>query len=66
MCKIELTPRERQIFLLIGKELTSKEIANLLFISVSPVSNHRKHICRKLALHSTASLVAHALKLGND
>jgi DNA-binding CsgD family transcriptional regulator len=31
-------------------------------LSVYTVSNHRKHICKKLELHSTAQLVAFAVK----
>ena len=57
-----LTPREKEILILIGHGLTSKEIASELRLSVETVKNHRKSICRKLSLHSTAELVAHAAK----
>jgi two-component system response regulator NreC len=55
-----LTVREKEVLALIGEGKTSKEIARILGVSVETVSNHRKHICRKLDLHSTAALVAHA------
>ena len=57
-----LTPRENEILALIGQGLTSKEIASDLRLSVETVRNHRKSICRKLSLHSTAELVAHAAR----
>jgi DNA-binding CsgD family transcriptional regulator len=55
-----LTVREKEVLALIGEGKTSKEIALKLGVSVETVSNHRKHICRKLDLHSTAALVSHA------
>ncbi len=55
-----LTDRELQVIALIGEGKTSKEIAGLLKLSPLTVANHRKHICEKLGLHSTAALVAHA------
>ncbi|MCC6394006.1 MAG: PAS domain-containing protein [Bryobacterales bacterium] len=56
----ELTTREADVLALIGRGKTTKEIAALLGISVETVSNHRKHLCRKLDLHSSAELVAFA------
>jgi DNA-binding CsgD family transcriptional regulator len=55
-----LTSREREILKLIGQGHTSNQIAPRLKVSVQTVANHRKHICRKLGLHSTAELVAYA------
>ncbi len=46
----------------ISEGKTSKQIASALNLSVFTVSNHRKHICKKLGLHSTAQLVAFAVK----
>lgn len=43
-----LSWREREILLLMGQGLTSKEIAGRLFISVHTVQAHRKHIANKL------------------
>jgi len=56
-----LTRRENEILELIGQGKTSKQIANLLGLSVYTVNNHRKHICKKAGLHSTAQLVAFAV-----
>jgi len=55
-----LTPAERRILKLIGEDYTSKEIAGLLKLSVRTVDNHRQHICDKLKLHGTHSLLKFA------
>jgi DNA-binding CsgD family transcriptional regulator len=57
-----LTPREGEVLRLIALGNTSKQVAGTLAVSVHTVSNHRKHICRKLGLHSTAELVAFAAR----
>ena len=43
-----LTPREAEIFALVGEGLCTKEIAAGLFLSEHTVKTHRKHIARKL------------------
>jgi DNA-binding CsgD family transcriptional regulator len=58
----ELTQREAEVLVLIGKAKSNKQIAELLHVSVHTVGNHRKHICRKLGLHTTAELVAYAIR----
>jgi DNA-binding NarL/FixJ family response regulator len=55
-----LTPAERRILKLIGEDYTSKEIADRLSLSVRTVDNHRQHICNKLKLHGTHSLLKFA------
>jgi DNA-binding NarL/FixJ family response regulator len=55
-----LTPAERRILKLIGEDYTSKEIAERLQLSVRTVDNHRQHICNKLKLHGTHSLLKFA------
>ena len=57
-----LTPREKQILDIIAAGKTTKQIAEELRVSTSTVGNHRKHICKKLDLHSTAELVAFAVR----
>ena len=53
-----LTPSEKKILKLIGKDKTNKEIASLLFISYRTVEKHRSNIINKLALeHKTNSLL---------
>lgn len=55
-----LTEAERRILKLVGEDLTSKEIADRLKLSVRTVDNHRQHICNKLNLHGTHSLLKFA------
>ena len=59
-----LTNREREILQLIAEGNTSKEIANLLYISGKTVENHRANIMNKLDIHETAGLVRYAIKIG--
>jgi len=54
--KHSLTATEQRVLDLIGRCKTSKEIAVVLKISVLTVGNHRKSLCRKLDVHSTAEL----------
>jgi DNA-binding CsgD family transcriptional regulator len=56
----ELTPAERRILKLIAEDRTSKEIADLLKISVKTVENHRLNICQKLNIHGSHSLLKFA------
>jgi DNA-binding NarL/FixJ family response regulator len=55
-----LTPAERRVLKLIGEDYTSKEIADRLQLSVRTIDNHRQHICNKLKLHGTHSLLKFA------
>jgi DNA-binding NarL/FixJ family response regulator len=45
-----LTDTELKIVRLIGKGMSSQEIADLLFVSSKTIENHRSNICRKLDL----------------
>jgi DNA-binding NarL/FixJ family response regulator len=56
----DLTTAERRILKLIAEDRTSKEIADLLRISIKTVENHRLNICRKLNLHGSHSLLKFA------
>ena len=59
-----LTGREQEILRLLAEGLSSREIAEKLFISPKTVENHRANIMNKLDLHSTLELVRYAAKLG--
>lgn len=59
-----LTTREKQVLKLIAEGKSSKEIADLLFISVRTVERHRANIMEKLNLKKTADLVKYAIKKG--
>jgi DNA-binding CsgD family transcriptional regulator len=59
---IPLSGREREIVLLAARGLSSKEIAERLFLSVRTVNNHLQHAYTKLGVSSRAGL---AQALGN-
>lgn len=53
-----LTPREREILLLVSKGCRNQEIATELAISLPTVKMHRANLMRKLALDNVAQLVS--------
>jgi DNA-binding NarL/FixJ family response regulator len=59
----DLTSAERRILKFVAEDRTSKEIADLLKISVKTVENHRLNICHKLNLHGSHSLLKFAFDL---
>ncbi len=60
----KLTTREREVLKLIAEGKSSKEIGDLLFISVRTVEHHRANIMEKLNLKKTADLVKYAIQMG--
>jgi DNA-binding NarL/FixJ family response regulator len=56
----ELSNRELDVYRLVGRGLSTKEIASQLHLSAKTVETHRAHIKQKLGLEGTAALVAHA------
>jgi DNA-binding NarL/FixJ family response regulator len=59
-----LTPREIQILKLIAEGKSSKEMAELLFLSFRTIQNHRTKIMKKLNLRKSADLVKYAIQKG--
>jgi DNA-binding NarL/FixJ family response regulator len=59
-----LTPREQEIMRFIAEGLSTKQIADKLFISQKTVENHRASIFSKLNIHSTMELIRYAAKYG--
>ncbi len=59
-----LTPRERETVQLVAEGKSSKDIAEILGISVKTVETHRATIMRKLELGSVADLVRYAIREG--
>ena len=59
-----LSQREVEVLILIGKEFTSEDIANQLFISKKTVDNHRQSLLQKTESKSTVGLVKFAIKSG--
>ncbi|UII28317.1 response regulator transcription factor [Fulvivirga maritima] len=61
---VELSARETEILKLLADELTSKEIAEQLFISVNTVETHRKNILLKTGSKTTTGAVKYAIENG--
>ncbi len=59
-----LTPRQRQVALLIADGKLSKEIASELDLGVRTVETHRERIMRKWDVHNASQLTLKALSLG--
>jgi DNA-binding NarL/FixJ family response regulator len=57
----KLTTMEKRILKLISENKTSKEIAEVLYISHRTVQNHRTHICEKIGLKGHHKLLQFAL-----
>lgn len=62
--RYSLTRREFDIIRCIARELTTREIADQLFISEHTVMTHRKNLLRKLEVKNTAGLVKFASQHG--
>jgi DNA-binding NarL/FixJ family response regulator len=59
-----LTPRQREVLILIAEGGTTKEIAQELNISVKTVESHRGQLMDRLNIHDIAGLVRYAIKFG--
>jgi len=59
-----LTPREREILQLVAEGKSSKDIANVLNLSVYTVDTHRSNIMDKLNLHTVPELILYAVRKG--
>ena len=63
MSKNILTIREREVFLLLVKNKTTKEIASTLNISEKTVRNHISNVMQKLGVASRTAALVELLKL---
>ena len=59
-----LTLREQEVLVMLAEGLSSKQIADKLFISPKTAENHRSSIMRKLELHSAIELARYAARIG--
>ncbi|CAH2716465.1 Transcriptional regulatory protein DegU [Neobacillus rhizosphaerae] len=57
-----LTPREKEILLLVSEGLTNRQIAENLFIAENTVKNHIKNLLEKLGLENRVQLASYAVK----
>lgn len=61
---VTLSDREREILLLICRELTMKEIGEKLSLSEKTIQNHRARMMDKLGVRNTVGLVKYAYESG--
>ncbi len=59
-----LTVREREILKLIAEGHTSREISDMLHISLKTVNNHRLKITKKLGIRNRTELIRYAIHKG--
>ncbi|WMD06521.1 response regulator transcription factor [Streptomyces sp. FXY-T5] len=59
-----LTPREEEVLKLVAEGHSSKEIADLLFISIKTVQRHRANLLQKLGLRDRLDLTRYAIRAG--
>lgn len=62
--KFLLTNREREVFELLVQDQTTKDIAQLLFISEKTVRNHISNVMQKLNVKGRSQAVVELIKLG--
>ena len=60
----QFTKRETEIIVAICKELTNKQIASQLNISVRTVEGYRERILMKMNVHNTAGITIFAIRHG--
>jgi two-component system response regulator NreC len=59
-----LTPREREVLVLVAQGHTNPEIAEILHLSPKTVDVHRTRLMQKLDLHNVAELTRYAILHG--
>jgi DNA-binding NarL/FixJ family response regulator len=59
-----LTPRQRQILQLVAEGKGTRQIAEILFVSVKTVETHRAQLMQRLGIYDVAGLVRFAIRNG--
>ena len=59
-----LSPREREVLQLVAEGLTTKQVADRLFVSEKTVQTHRQNVMNKLGLHTVTQLTKYAVLEG--
>jgi DNA-binding NarL/FixJ family response regulator len=60
----QLSNREREVLQLIGEGQSTRQIADMLCVSISTIKSHRANIMEKLQLDSRAKLIHLTIQLG--
>ncbi|MBN2891986.1 MAG: response regulator transcription factor [Bacteroidales bacterium] len=61
---IKLSKREQQVLELLADEKTSKEISEILFISVPTIETYRSNLFKKFEVKNLAGLIRKSMQLG--
>jgi DNA-binding NarL/FixJ family response regulator len=59
-----LTPRQREVLVLIAQGLSTKKVAHQLNVSVKTVETHRAQLMERLGITDIAGLVRYAIRTG--
>ncbi len=59
-----LSPREREVLQLLAEGKSTRQIADLLKVSIKTIETHRKQIMDKLEIRSVAELTKYAIREG--
>jgi DNA-binding NarL/FixJ family response regulator len=57
-----LSPREREVLQLIAEGKTSREIAEIMHLSIKTIQSHRTSLMQKLDLHDRGELIKYAIQ----
>jgi DNA-binding NarL/FixJ family response regulator len=60
----KLSNREREVFQMIAEGRSTKDIADILCVSVSTIKTHRANIMEKLEIDNVSRLIHFAIDLG--
>ena len=59
-----LTPREREVLILVARGYSNRSIADILHISPKTVDVHRTRMMTKLDMHHVADVIRYAIRRG--
>jgi DNA-binding NarL/FixJ family response regulator len=60
----KLSDREKQVLKLIAEGQTSRQIADVLCLSIKTIMTHRTNLMEKLGMHNRADLIKYAIRKG--
>jgi DNA-binding NarL/FixJ family response regulator len=60
----QLTNREREVLQLIAEGHSTRQIAEMLYVSVSTIKSHRANLMEKLNIDSSVKLIHFAIQIG--
>ena len=55
--RVSLTPREKDVLILLARGCTTKEIADMLNLSANTIESHRRNLLSKTGCVNTADLI---------